>query len=206
MIFFFFFSFLWRDNDEIFHLETLIRSREMTRYEYPAVVVFDLDYTLWPCWCDTHLSPPIKPVSKTRVVDHYGMELSMYKDVESIMVELEANGVEIVGASRTATPRIAQELLSRLHINGKPSMKYFANLQWGQGSKTRHILRAAKELGMTKELEAGMFILFDDEWRNRDVESINCHFGHIVDERKGLTREIFEKKLIEWTKLQNEQH
>lgn len=169
-------------------------------YNYPLAVVFDLDYTLWPCWCDTHLSPPVKRKTNTTAIDSYGTELSFYKDVESIILELQREDVVIIGASRTATPRIAQELLSILHINDIPAIKFFHSLQWGQGSKTKHISKAAKELGLEKELSSGGFILFDDEWRNRDVMKLNCHFGHIPDETKGLTRQIFEKNLQEWTK------
>lgn len=167
---------------------------------YPKVVVFDLDYTLWPCWCDTHISPPVKKVSNDTVVDSFGEELRFFPDVESIITELHEKGVIIVAASRTATPRIAQDILSFLHIGDKPALKYFDSLQWGQGSKTRHISRAAKELKLEDELKAGEFMLFDDEARNKDVIKINCHFAYISDMSRGLTRAIFERELAKWLK------
>lgn len=165
--------------------------------EYPKVIVFDLDYTLWPCWCDTHICMPLKLLGKTEVIDKYGFRLKLFKDVESIITELKSNGVHLVGASRTATPRIAQELLSLLHVNDVPLIQFFDSLQWGQGSKIRHIKQAAKELRMTQELRNGEFILYDDESRNQDVVSINCEFVN-VDERHGITRNVFDRSLEIW--------
>ncbi|XYA01445.1 hypothetical protein QA089_004002 [Meyerozyma guilliermondii] len=172
--------------------------KSMAPYEYPNAIVFDLDYTLWPLWCDTHISMPLKAHTKRKVLDRYGTEIAFYKDVESIFLELEAQGVTIIGASRTATPRVAQELLSLLHIGEKPAIKYFHSLQWGQGSKIKHISKAAKELRMTNELKQGGFVLYDDEYRNSDVKSINCTFVHLDDESIGLTRTNFEKGIETW--------
>ena len=174
--------------------------KHMTVSKFPEAVVFDLDYTLWPCWCDTHISPPLKPKSQSQIIDSYGMKLSFYPDVESIILELVANNVTIIGASRTATPSVAKKILNLLHINGKPAIQYFDALEWGQGSKTKHIKLAAKQLGMNEELEKGGFILFDDELRNRDVASINCHFAHVPNETLGLTRNVFENGLQSWAK------
>lgn len=38
----------------------------------PKLIVFDLDYTLWPFWVDTHVSAPVKARdNNSRVVDRY---------------------------------------------------------------------------------------------------------------------------------------
>lgn len=38
----------------------------------PKLVVFDLDYTLWPFWVDTHVSAPVKAKdNNSRCVDRY---------------------------------------------------------------------------------------------------------------------------------------
>lgn len=38
----------------------------------PKLMAFDLDYTLWPFWVDTHVSAPVKPRdNNSRCVDRY---------------------------------------------------------------------------------------------------------------------------------------
>lgn len=171
----------------------------MLRYKYPAAVVFDLDYTLWPWWCDCHISSPVRSINGSQLADSSGLSLKLYDDISSIIKELHKKGVVMIGASRTATPEIATEILNLFEIGGKPMIQYFDALQWGQHSKIKHIQRASVELGLEKELEEGSFILFDDESRNGDVSSINCHFALIDDCDKGLTREVFEQAMTRWS-------
>lgn len=166
--------------------------------KYPAAVVFDLDYTLWPWWCDFHINPPVLKVTESRLIDSSGETLELFEDVSSIFQELEEQDVTLIGASRTATPEIAIDILSSFVINGKPMIESFHSLQWGQHTKIRHIKKAALELGLERDLRDGNILLFDDEVRNRDVVSIQCHFALIPNMNLGLTRGVFDNAMQEW--------
>jgi hypothetical protein len=53
----------------------------------PQVMVFDLDYTLWPFWVDTHVTGPLKPTKDGLVVkDRYNDSYGFYPDVAGILV------------------------------------------------------------------------------------------------------------------------
>ncbi|KAG9793259.1 hypothetical protein ABEF93_002326 [Exophiala dermatitidis] len=87
----------------------------------PALLVFDLDYTLWPFWVDTHVSAPVKPASpagqyNTRMLDRDGESFSFYDDVPGILAAAKERGIPMSLASRTHAPNLARDMLRGLHV------------------------------------------------------------------------------------------
>ena len=94
-------------------------------------MVFDLDYTLWPFWVDTHATPPLKASpAHDHVKDRLGESYAFYSEVPSILYALRERGILVAAASRTSAPDLAREMLRLLHVQDgdakkKKSIDYF---------------------------------------------------------------------------------
>ena len=83
----------------------------------PPLIVFDLDYTLWPFWVDTHVTPPLKAKdSNTRVQDKWGESFALYPGVATVLHAARERGVGLAVASRTQAPELAREMLKALVV------------------------------------------------------------------------------------------
>ena len=54
----------------------------------PKMLVFDLDYTLWPFWVDTHVSPPLKAKEGgAKSVDRYASQTDPCDNTSHLRIE-----------------------------------------------------------------------------------------------------------------------
>jgi magnesium-dependent phosphatase 1 len=115
----------------------------------PRLVVFDLDYTLWPFWCECR-SKKENP--------------SLYPEAMGILNALKQKGVTMAVASRTPTPDIANCFLNKLGI---PS--FFADMQIypSYTHKVEHFQKIRQNTGIPYK----SMLFFDDESRN--IQSVS---------------------------------
>ncbi|KAJ3718191.1 magnesium-dependent phosphatase-1 [Lentinula raphanica] len=165
---------------------------------FPKLVVFDLDYTLWDLWIDTHVTGPLHRDKNNvnEVLDKYNRSISFYEHVPQILHRLRTAGVTIAAASRTSAPTLARSALNLLLGNKEGPVKaieFFDQLEIYPGSKLTHFKRLHKKTG----IPYSEMLFFDDEHRNKEVEELGVTF-HLV--RDGLDDRTFERGIAEWRK------
>lgn len=190
----------------------------------PTIIVFDLDYTLWPFWVDTHVSGPVKPASaagqhNTRMLDRWGESFTFYTDVPQILAAARDKDIAMSLASRTHAPALAQDMLRGLHVPSIPNtteskdkekatigpskplraIDLFTHPQIYPGSKTTHFRRLQTALSKSRaqaEIPFEDMLFFDDEGRNRNVETeLGVAFWLVPD---GVTKDEVDRGVWEW--------
>ncbi|KAL9020349.1 MAG: hypothetical protein Q9185_002427 [Variospora sp. 1 TL-2023] len=181
----------------------------------PKIIAFDLDYTLWPFWVDTHVTPPLKAKdNNTKSVDRIGESFTFYPDVPSILLSAKtspSHPITLATASRTSAPDLAITLLKQLHLPpsleppalssstsskvpaGKRAYDIFDYMQIFPGDKKTHFQRIQKASAVAFE----EMLFFDDERRNRNVESLGVVFWEVPS---GITRAEVDRGVREWRK------
>jgi len=171
----------------------------------PKIFVFDLDYTLWPFWVDTHVTAPVKPRdNNSRCVDKLGESFAFYPATSSILHACRVRNIPLALASRTYAPDLARDMLKALHIiptfSDNPAadtrsvraLDYFDHIQIFPGNKTQHFSRIQQASGIPYE----DMVFFDDEARNRNVQTeLGVTFCLVRD---GMTKEEVDRGVWEW--------
>ncbi|XP_015893777.3 uncharacterized protein LOC107427888 [Ziziphus jujuba] len=110
----------------------------------PRLVVFDLDYTLWPFYCECR--------SKREMP-------SLYPHVKGILHAFKEKGIDMAIASRSPTADIAKTFIEKLSIN---SMFVAQEIFSSWTHKTDHFQRIHSRTGVP----FNSMLFFDDEDRN----------------------------------------
>ncbi|KAF1994985.1 magnesium-dependent phosphatase-1 [Amniculicola lignicola CBS 123094] len=168
----------------------------------PKIVVFDLDYTLWPFWVDTHVTPPLKAQEGgLKVKDRFNEGFGFYSDIGGILEALRTKGIQIGIASRTHAPELGREMLTMLKVPSSASsssqraIDFFETklMQIYPGNKTTHFQRIHRDSGI--EYEEMLF--FDDESRNKNVEVLGVVMCLVRD---GVSRDEVDRGVRSWRK------
>ncbi|KAI7156406.1 magnesium-dependent phosphatase-1 [Hortaea werneckii] len=169
----------------------------------PKMMVFDLDYTLWPYWCDTHVAGTVKPSKDggLTVKDSFGGTYGFYNEVAGILSAIKSEDMVLAAASRTCAPEIARSMLKHLsvpHDDGKnlKSIDLFDHLEIYPSSKIAHFQKLQKKSG----LDYSEMLFFDDESRNKNVEELGVVMQLVRD---GVTRAEINRGVEAWRKRNN---
>ncbi|EIW52525.1 magnesium-dependent phosphatase-1, partial [Trametes versicolor FP-101664 SS1] len=170
----------------------------------PKLIAFDLDYTLWDLWIDTHVDPPLRRVGDAinEVRDRHEQRISFYRHVPEIFHRLREAGVLIAACSRTSAPDLARRALNLLLVpppaghkgaSPTPAVQFFDQMEIYPGSKIKHFKQLHKKTG----IPYSEMLFFDDEHRNKEVESLGVTFCLVPS---GVNDRAFESGLTEWRK------
>lgn len=136
----------------------------MSSRNLPKLVVFDLDYTLWPFWVDTHVKPPFQRKGY-QIVDSLGAKVNCYPQANEVLKTLHEMECDMAVASRTSEIEGAHQLIKLFDWD-----KYFKYKEIYPGCKVAHFQQFKKNSNIDYE----DMLFFDDENRNIvDLSKLN---------------------------------
>ncbi|KAJ1387018.1 Magnesium-dependent phosphatase-1, eukaryotic/archaeal-type [Sesbania bispinosa] len=141
----------------------------------PRLVVFDLDYTLWPFYCECR--------SKRDTP-------SLYPHAKGIMYALKHKGIDVAIASKSPTPDIATTFLDKLSIK---SVFVAQEIFYSWTPKTDHFQRI--HLGTGVPFNSMLF--FDDD--NKNIQAVSKMGVTSILVRDGVNLGAFKEGLTKFS-------
>lgn len=141
----------------------------------PKLVVFDLDYTIWPFYCECR--------SKREMP-------SLYPHVKGILYALKDKGIDVAVASRSPTPDIAKTFLDKLGIQ---SMFVAQEIFSSWTHKTEHFQRIHRRT----RIPYTDMLFFDDEDRN--IKAVKAMGVTSILVGNGVNQQAFRQGLMEFS-------
>jgi magnesium-dependent phosphatase 1 len=178
----------------------------------PKLIVFDLDFTLWPFDCDKDvISPYFRAVQG--VVDSRYFPANPYPDVPSILATLYDNGIPVAYASRNPSSGSVKELLTTIPMmtsmgektlwDALPDRDYFHaySTMGANKGKTMHFTALKRISGV----EYSDMLFFDDLVQNIKYAEEQGTVAILLENRRGLTWGSFLQGLSHWRKVNDQQ-
>ncbi|KAK7252281.1 hypothetical protein RIF29_36117 [Crotalaria pallida] len=147
----------------------------------PRLVVFDLDFTLWPFYCECR--------SKNDAP-------SLFPHSRGILHALKDKGIDAAIASKSPTPDIAKTFLDKLSIT---SMFVAKEIYYTGTHKTEHFQRIHSKTGVP----FNSMLFFDDDDNNIPPVSEMGVTSILVRNRNGLTLGAFREGLTNFSQNWN---
>lgn len=170
-------------------LPRIMQSRvlhQVKDWKKPGLIVFDLDFTLWPFRVDKSAVSPFSISKKGNVIDTRGKVLKTFPEVPQLLTTLRNNGYTLAVASRIEDIPGAYQLLQLFGI-----MHYFQYKEIYPGTKTVHFNQLHAKTGV----EFDRMIFFDDDKRNvRDVSSLGVMVFQVPQD--GMTLHVLNTGLL----------
>lgn len=183
-------------------MDAEVNAEAKVKEEKPKLkmVVFDVDYTVWPYDAHKDRAAPFYR-ENGRVYDRAGKEATTYPDVLGIMKELTDRGIPIAFASRNPSRDHIEGLLKCLEVEPNKSVwdllpsgdylqAYSSSVSYPE--KTRHFIRLEEVSG----IDTTEMLFFDD-----GIENITraTQIGvKAVLVKGGLKRSDFERGMAMW--------
>jgi magnesium-dependent phosphatase 1 len=168
----------------------------------PDLVVFDLDFTVWPFDCHKERHMPFT-VAEQKIVDACGRDASPYPDIPGIITELVERGIPVAYASRNPSVDQLEALLRAIAIAPKnrpdinnlwdvlPSQDYIQAYSSGLSrAKTKHFTALQRITGVPYS----KMLFFDDDRTNITTAAAQGVIAISVM-GTGMTRSCFESAL-----------
>ena len=156
----------------------------------PDLIVFDLDYTLWPLHVDIDIELPLRKEANV-VVDANGNEIEPFEDIEEILTTLKEKCLtehqHLAVASKAQRADKAMALLEQLGWT-----KFFSSFQVYSEPKPKHLSVLKDEF---KLKHFNQILFFDDHPINiKQVAAIGV-VSHKIDRNIGLNVNEFQRGL-----------
>jgi magnesium-dependent phosphatase 1 len=127
----------------------------------PKVIVFDLDFTLWPCYIQT-LDAPIRKIDDQCLIDSNGDKYTPFKDVTKILRTLREKCLGPDGYLAVASRSVSRELaINAIDIFGWSL--YFSSVHVYPRIKDEHLRGIKADLNFESFRDV---LFFDDDHKN----------------------------------------